>query len=82
VKDQPGWTVAMGPVGTTRIQWIHRNGSIGNNAADHTMAMTEYDDVTSVRFLDANGTVIGTREVLEPFGRYSEVLPEVGPDRN
>jgi hypothetical protein len=78
----PGWTVAMGPVGTARIQWIHRNGSITSGGAENTIAATEHDDVASVRFLDADGGVIGAADVLDQIDASGvAVLPEVAVPR-
>jgi hypothetical protein len=71
----------MGPVGTVRMQWIHRDGSITSGGAENTVAATEHDDVTEVRFLNADGGVIGTAQVLAPIDqRDVAVLPEVAPE--
>jgi hypothetical protein len=78
-RTDPGWTAAMGPVGTARVQWIHRDGSVTSAAAVNTISAAEHDDVTSVRFLDAAGAVIGTAKVLEPVDADLAILPEVGP---
>jgi hypothetical protein len=75
-QSDPGWTAAMGPVGTARVQWIHRGGQISNQAAQNTIAGTDHDDVTSVRFLNADGAVLSTANVLEPIA-VGGVLPEV-----
>ena len=61
----PGWTAAMGPVGTARVQWIRRGGQITSAAASNTITATDQDDVTSVRFVDDAGAIIGTAPVLE-----------------
>ena len=81
-----GWTAAMGPVGTTAVQWVHRDGPVTTTDARNTLAVTEQDDVRSVRFLDADGHRIGSADVREPLAsnRWADprmdtpwVLPQI-----
>jgi hypothetical protein len=72
-----GWTAAMGPVGTERVQWVHRDGHISNQEAPHTIAATDQDDVTQVRFLNADGGIIASTRVLDRIPPGA-LLPEVG----
>jgi hypothetical protein len=80
VSTKPGWTAAMGPVGTVRVQWIHRDGEITSQDTSNTITGTDRDDVTSVRFLDKYGAVLGTTAVLAAIDQGG-FLPEVDPEK-
>ncbi|MBT0769743.1 hypothetical protein KIH74_12465 [Kineosporia sp. J2-2] len=59
-------TAAMGPAGTTSVQWTTNSGQSLTSAAVDTLAVVERTDVTRARFLDASGAELGTATVREP----------------
>ena len=45
------------------MQWVHDDGAVTSSGAHHAMASTPGHTVRSVRFLDADGDRLATREV-------------------
>jgi hypothetical protein len=61
-----GWAAAMGPVGTRTVQWVHKDGTVSSGPAENTLAVIGTPDVTSARFIAADGTRLGSTGVLDP----------------
>lgn len=69
-----GWTAAMGPVGTVSVEWVHDDRTVTTSTASNTLAVTDREDVRSVRFLDDEGKRLGTTPVR---GLHAAVDPDL-----
>jgi len=75
-ESQVQRSAAMGPVGTRSVEWTTTSGDILTTRSANTVATIDRIDVVSVRYLDAQGTQLGSDEVLEPQAAQYEAAEE------